>query len=70
MNCAQGFYWLYVTINHDDRASVLELRANTLNALNPNGAALYNMVDFLDVLAILERTHSDGGLYASGRARP
>lgn len=54
VNAKDGFFWLYCKIERDDNGPWFSFDANTLNATNPNGARSYNLVNFTDVLAIVE----------------
>lgn len=55
MNCQDGFFWLYVDVYQDAESSILQVDANTRNAVNPNGASIYHTKIFSELLRILQR---------------
>ena len=54
VNCQDGFFWLYIDVLQDAQGEVLSLSANTRNAVNPNGASLYHLDEFADILTLLQ----------------
>jgi hypothetical protein len=59
VNCQDGFYWLYCDVYSDGHSVVLYVDSNTRNAVNPNGASIYHLEDFSEVLAILQNKNAE-----------
>ncbi|WP_339683766.1 hypothetical protein [Gimesia maris] len=55
VNCQEDFFWLNVEEYQDARSAVLTVEANTRNALNPNGATLYYLRNYSEVLDLLQQ---------------
>tara|TARA_R110002111_G_scaffold247140_4_gene310174 strand:+ start:75075 stop:75602 length:528 start_codon:yes stop_codon:yes gene_type:complete len=55
VNCQEGFFWLNVEERQDAKSTVLTVEANNQNALNPNGATLYYLRNYTEVLSLLQQ---------------
>jgi hypothetical protein len=51
--CQDSFFWLYIELHEDTQGTVLALRANSRNAVNPNGASVYHLDNYAGVLTLL-----------------
>lgn len=64
VNGQDGFFWLYLEVLKDAQRSVLKVKANSCNAVNPNGGCEYYLDNYSEVLSLL---HYDK-VTASGHA--
>ncbi|MEQ8638826.1 hypothetical protein [Gimesia maris] len=55
VNCQADFFWLNVKEYQDAKSAVLQVEANNRNALNPNGATLYYLQNYAEVLSLLQQ---------------
>lgn len=55
VNCQEDFFWLNVEEYQDAKSAVLQVEANNRNALNPNGATLYYLRNYSEVLSLLQQ---------------
>ncbi|WP_417385891.1 hypothetical protein [Gimesia sp.] len=55
VNCQEDFFWLDVEEHQDAKSAVLTVEANNRNALNPNGATLYHLSNYSEVLGLLQQ---------------
>ena len=54
VNGQDGFFWLDLYVLKDDQRSVFMVKANTCNAVNPNGASEYYLDNYSEVLSLLK----------------
>jgi hypothetical protein len=54
VNTQRGFFWVYCVVLRDANGSVLVLDSNRRNATNPNAASTYHLMEFSEVLGIIE----------------